>query len=145
MCSNPKARSTISWALVDETTLTTLYILRSWYSLLKHLTKKTKNKVLISELSATKQVLSMQNSEEAKKSTIWCFPGYMNIWEAWNKSVLEFCNKMTGMSCLPDNLGMYQFHSITWRRGANLLGTNCPTTLNTSPEVPALYFWHLEF
>lgn len=29
--------------------------------------------------SASKQVLSMQNSEEAKKPTIWCFCGYMNI------------------------------------------------------------------
>lgn len=100
ICLNPKARSTICCSFVSETTLTTLYILRSWYSLLKILTKETKNKVFISKRSAQKQVLSMQNSEEAKKPTVWCFSGYMNIWEAWNKSVLEFCNRMTGMSCV---------------------------------------------
>jgi len=46
---------------------------------------------------------------------------------------------------LPENLGMQQFHSHTWRRGANLYGTSCHSNQNISSNIAGVQLHSIGF
>lgn len=78
----------------------------------------------------------MGNLEEAEKPTFWCVTWvheYLRALELIYAGVLQQNDRHE--LCLPENLGMQQFHNYSWRRGANLLGAVCHPNQNVSSKV----------